>query len=192
MKNTVIEALLISAQKSLKDLGGLINKKKREADARWEKEQKEKTKQIEMRRATQIKADLTQDIKTILKNNIYFQDVETIAISECDYNVQTGFWEITIETLLKTMHDLERPRIIATLNDSKSVYFRQLELKRENDWIEFAKAENSPTAEQIKMDLMRYQLQQRYQLLEHMLYFVAIKCEKDGEYTNVKIFVKFR
>lgn len=192
MKNTVIEALLISAQKSLKDLGSLINKKKREADARWEKEQKEKTKQIEMRRAAQIKADLTQDIKTILKNNIYFQDVGTIAISECDYDVQTGFWEITIETLLKTMHDLERPRIIATLNDSKSVYFRQLELKRENDWIEFAKAENSPTAEQIKMDLMRYQLQQRYQLLEHMLYFVAVKCEKDGEYTNVKIFVRFR
>lgn len=192
MKNTVIEALLISAQKSLKDLGSLINKKKREADARWEKEQKEKTKQIEMRRAAQIKADLTRDIKTILKNNIYFQDVGTIAISECDYDVQTGFWEITIETLLKTMHDLERPRIIATLNDSKSVYFRQLELKRENDWIEFAKAENSPTAEQIKMDLMRYQLQQRYQLLEHMLYFVAVKCEKDGEYTNVKIFVRFR
>lgn len=192
MKNEMIEASLVTIKESIKDLGGLINKKKREADAKYEKEQQEKMKQKKMLQAVQIKADLTPDIRTILKSNIYFQNVETIAISECDYDVQTAFWEITVETLLKTTHDLERPRVVASLNDSRSVYFRQLELKRENDWIEFAKDENSPTADQIKLDLMRYQIQQRYQLLGHTLYFAAVKCEEDGEYTNVKIFVRFR
>lgn len=177
---------------SIKTLTCLFGKKIREADIRLQEKQQAEQKRLRTQQANQIKTDLNPKIKIILKNNIYFQDVGTIAISKCEYNEQTAYWDITIETLLKTTHNLEHPRVITTLNDSKDVYFRELQLEQQNDWVELAKAENSPTAELNQINLMRYQIDQRYQLLNHSLDFVSVKCTESGGYTNAQIFVRFR
>lgn len=192
MERRLIDDFLLTAKDSLENLGHLVREKNREAEAKRKEREQKKQKQFRTQQANQIKTDLCSDIKTILKNNIYFQSVEAIAIPECDYNAEASIWELTVETLLKTTHDLMRARVVTSLNDSTQVYFRRLYLEYRNELLELAKAECSPTAEQNKLNIMRFQIDQNYQLLIHELYFVSVKCEKNGEYSNVKIFARFR
>ena len=190
MQKRIMDEVLLAAKDSLANLGHLISKKNREADAKWREKQQDLEKERMAQQATIIKSDLKSDLKKILKDNLYFKDVDTLAIPDCIY--QDGWWELTLEMLLKTTFDLEKPRVISSLNDSKEAYFHEMRLNAENDWLEFAKFEDKPDAEWINVNLTRQQIQQRYRILDHMLYFILVKCEAEGDYTNVKIIVRYR
>lgn len=190
MNRKLVDDFLLTARDSLANLGNFIGKKNREAEAKWKEKQEALEKQQRAQQAALIKADLKSDLKKILKDNLYFKDTDTIAIPNCVY--ENGWWELTLETLSKPKFDLEKPRVLSSLNDSKEAYFHEMRLKAENDWLEFAKYEDEPDAQWINVNLTRQQIQQRYLLLDHMLYFIQVKCEEEGDYTSVKIIVRYR
>lgn len=169
-----------------------LDKTIQEADRKHKERQQAQFNAVMAQQALELKADLAPDIGEILSGNLYLSKAEPPVITECNFNPKENLWYLTIETLIKTDHDLERPRVVASLNDSRAVYFRQLFMKMKEDQLELAIDENSPTAEQITIDLKRYQISERYRLLNHELVFTSIKCRPEGDYKSAKIYACFR
>lgn len=184
----IIDILVEIGKKQCK----VLDTKIQDADRKCKERQQAQFNAAMAQQALELKANLTPDIREILSGNLYLSQAEPPVIIECKFNPKENLWYLAVETLIKTDRDLERPRVVSSLNDTRAVYFRQLYIKMQEDQIDLAIYENSPTAEQITADLKRHQISERYRLLSHSLVFTSIRCKPEGNYTSVKIYACFR
>ena len=64
MQKRIMDEVLLAAKDSLANLGHLISKKNREADAKWKEKQQAQEKERMTQQATIVKADLKSEIKS--------------------------------------------------------------------------------------------------------------------------------
>lgn len=177
---------------ALKNLVTLTGKRIDEANQKSMRQQEAVRKNQMFHQANLLKADIKPHLESIVFDNIFFQEISRIHIGDCIYDENNKFWKISMKIIMKSQVNLDSPRVILSLNETKEIYFHQLYLKMQEELEELSLMAEASNSNPINIEIARNQLRRRYELLNHQLVFQLIECFKEDNSKFVKIWLSFK
>lgn len=176
----------------LNKLADTILKKIEMTNMKYQQQQNALHRNEQLKIEAQLKAFLKPHIEAPLGECPYFHSQIKISLPCCTYDAANGLWRIASECVVETSLDLESPRVVVSLNQSKDIYFARLRQEMENELLELGMMSEMGNANPAELQVANLQLQRKYEILRHELKFHSIECQKEGSKSIVKIWAGFR
>lgn len=181
MSNTIIDKL-----------GDFLDRKIRESDEKWRQQQSALIEEAIIRDECLHEVLLKPHIAVILSDNLYFGGKHIHMEIKCHYVKSDNSWKVVITTRTPENLTVIRPHVLTSLNKSAADYFMEQKLNCKEDYGQLQMLEVTMTYDPVSIQLGYQQLYQKYEILQHKLFFTDIRYVPDSDRQMVQLLLTFQ
>lgn len=178
-------------RKLISKLITLACNKVEDANKKYSLQQKAVRKDEILNQSNNLKAAIKPHLTTILNENLFFQGNNRIDIPECFWDEKNSLYRIRVDVIVTTKCNLERPRVLLSLNDSLTVYAHKLRLDKQEELLELNSMAEAGNCNSVDLQIAFSQLERKYAILSHQMKFHSINCIKEDALTIARIWLGF-